>query len=377
MQRFLPLAGLCLAVFLAMTGMGMAGVALPGKYLHASGTMRSAGWLAAIFALSSMLCQYPAGRLADRLGYHRILAAGFLLMAASAAVYGMAGATWAIYAGRFLQGAGEAPVWACAPALLGRLYPGMRGRAMGFYNAAFHVGLLLGPVMGSRAMAGLGSDPFACFAWLCLGAMLLALVTVGHGKSLQTTQPVPAAALLPMLSRLWPMACGLPLLGAVYGLLTSSLPVHLTMQAGFSQKDLGDFLFWTYSGIAVSQGLAGRLSDQYGRAPFMIAGLMGVGGGLWGVLWAAKPLFLPAAALLGLGLGAFAVASMAQVNEASPDTAQGTASGLYYLVWGSGYFAGPLLVNGLGLEAGVTAVASGACCAALCIAVRAMGCKQP
>ncbi|QJT09675.1 MFS transporter [Oceanidesulfovibrio marinus] len=363
MQRVLPLAGLCLAVFLAMIGMGMAGVALPQKYIELSGSMRSAGWLSSFFAISYMACQYPAGRMADTFGYRRVLACGFLLMAAAAWVFSEADTTMALYAGRFLQGAGEAPVWASAPALLGSLYPDNRGRAMGFYNAAFHLGLMLGPIAGALQAAHIAGSPFAAFAWLCLAAVVLVLVTVRTAASPRLesgkTHDTPAA-----VRSLWPLACCLPLSGAVYGLITSSIPVYLTAARGFSQSRLGVFLFCLFSGIAAAQCLAGRLSDRYGRRPFMVGGLLGIAAGLVGLLSGSQPLLPASTILLGLSMGAFAVSSMALVNETVAEGRQATVSGYYYLVWGSGYFAGPLLANSVGLESGSLVLAAGLLAAA-------------
>lgn len=356
MQRVLPLVGLCLAVFLAMVGMGMAGVALPQKYIDLSGSMRCAGWLSSFFAIAYMACQYPAGRLADRFGYRPVLTCGFLLMAGAAGVFSMADTTTAIYAGRFLQGAGEAPVWASAPALLGSLYPDNRGRAMGFYNASFHLGLMLGPIAGAWQAGSFGGNPFDVFAWLCIGAVVLVLLTVRAASS-----PRPGLAKTNDMSSsvrsLWPVACCLPLFGAVYGLITSSIPIHLTTEEGFSQSQLGMFFFWLYSGVAIAQCVVGRLSDRYGRRSFMAGGLLGIAAGLLGLLAGPQLFYLTVTVLLGLGLGTFAVSSMALVNESVAQGNQATASGYYYLVWGSGYFAGPLLVNGVGLAAGATTLA--------------------
>ncbi len=353
MRRYVPMAGLCLAVFLAMTGMGMVVAALPEKYLASGGDLRSAGWLSASFALAYMLCQYPAGRLADRLGARRVLAAGFALMAASAFAYVLARGNFGIYAGRFLQGAGEAPVWAIAPALLGRLYPTMRGRALGCYNAAFHLGLMAGPLAGVWYAARLGGDPFAAFGWLCLGAMGLTLAMAGAGSQNAASPTEQGVAGRPSLGGLWPVLGTLPVAGAAYGLLTSSFPVHLAGEAGYGPKALGMFFFWVYAGIAVSQAVAGRLSDRFGRGPFIGSGLAAMGAGLWGSLNASLSLALAAFGLLGLGLGTFAVASLARVNDASPAGVRGRACGIYYLAWGTGYFAGPLCANAWGLGATV------------------------
>ena len=366
MQRNFALVGLCLAVFFAMVGMGMAGVALPQKYIDLSGNMRCAGWLSSFFAIAYMTCQYPAGTLADRFGYRPVLACGFFLMAGAAWIFGVADTTTTIYAGRFLQGAGEAPVWASAPALLGSLYPSHRGRAMGFYNASFHLGLMLGPLAGAWQAGLFGGSPFDVFAWLCIGAVVLVLLTVRKTSSPQR-ESVKTDDMAVAARSLWPVACCLPLFGAVYGLITSSIPVHLTTEEGFSQGQLGMFFFWLYSGIAAAQCVAGRLSDRYGRRSFMAGGMIGIGAGLIGLFASPQSFFLIGAVMLGLGLGTFAVSSRALVNESVAQGNQATASGYYYLVWGSGYFAGPLLINGVGLGFGVTTLAACILCATVLI----------
>lgn len=370
MQRYLPLAGLCLAVFLAMTGMGMAGVALPEKYLQSSGTMQSAGWLASVFALSYMACQYPAGRLADSFGYRSVLAFGFLLMAGAAVIYSVGQSTTAIYLGRFLQGAGEAPVWASAPAYLGQRYPAMRGRAMGLYNAAFHFGLMIGPIASTWNTGTIQYDPFAVFAWCCAAAMLLVMAMIGVHPT-HAEARIHSPGVLAMLTRChWPVLYGLPFFGAAYGLLTSSFPVSLISQGGYSQKSLGLFLFCVYLGIAISQCLVGRLSDRFGRKPFIAGGIVCMNVGLWGFVSADHTAILPFATFLGLGLGTFAVASMALANESVPDDQKATISGLYYLAWGCGYFAGPLLVNAVGLRFGVTSLVACLCCVLTCVCLQ-------
>lgn len=366
MKRFIPLAGLCLAVFLVMTGMGMAIVALPEKYLRISGTMGASGWLAAMFAFAYMCCQYPAGRLADTVGFRPVLAAGCLLTAFAASLFCLAQTPFGIYAGRFIQGAGEAPIWASAPALLGRLYPDMKGRAMGLYNAAFHAGLMSGPAlaMGLLGSGLVGQDtPFVIFAVLCLvAAGLVLLVPCGVPRAAGLAGSTGGSCLRDV--RLWPIFCGVPVFGAAYGLLVSCLPVHLRAVAGLPQDRLGVLLFVAYAGIAAGQLGGGMLSDRFGRLPFLAGGI-----GLLGVAlfcFAARPdTPMPVTfAGLGLGGGTFAVSSMALVSEASADARKGRACGLYFLAWGGGYFVGPLMANAFGLAP----VAAGMGCAALLVA---------
>lgn len=375
MQRHIPLVGLCLAVFLIMTGMGMAVVALPEKFLRSSGPVQSSGWLAAIFAVSYMLCQYPAGRFADKYGYRQVLALGCFLIALSAIVFSVAQTPVAIYAGRFIQGAGEAPIWALAPALLGRLYPTMKGRVIGFYNAVFHLGLMLGPVIG--AMVDTGEDPFLAFAVLSFTAMLLVLVSLRKSTPKRDAKPIAASFPAAPGRRIWPVVCGVPLFGAVYGLLVSCFPVHLATTASFSPKSLGAFFFYAYSGIATAQLVGGTLSDRYGRRSFILGGLMLISGGLFCFVLSPLRFSIATAAIMGLGLGMFAVSSMACINESCPDNRRGTASGLFYLTWGTGYFMGPLWVDQAGLFTGVLTLATYALAVSLLILWRFKASKTP
>ncbi|MGE4291186.1 MAG: MFS transporter [Desulfovibrio sp.] len=368
MSRHLPLAGLCLAVFLAMTGMGMAGVALPEQYLRVAGSPRAAGWLASAFAFSYMACQYPAGCLADRFGYRAVLTSGFLLMSASAVLYAMAQSPEALYVGRFLQGAGEAPVWASAPALLGSLYPRTRGLVIGGYNAAFHVGMMLGPLLAALPFAVLpfaaaNNGAFAGFAVLSGAAALLSCLCIGRASQTRLCSGgihAPRQQMGTLFRRIWPTTCALPFSGAAYGLLTSSLPVHLVAGAGFDRGQLARFLFATFLGLSLAQFGVGRLSDRFGRAPFQAAGLLATAGGFLALPHSvAIPAFC-SAMLFGAGLGGFAVASMALVNEQAPQGGQATASGYAYLIWGGGYFAGPQLANLAGLDACAAVLTLGA-----------------
>lgn len=373
MQRSIPLAGLCLAIFLVMAGMGLAAVALPEAYLRLAGSTDSSGWLAASFAMAYVACQYPAGRWADLFGFRPVIASGCLLVAAAAAIFLFASSPEAIYLGRFVQGAGEAPLWAAAPALLGRLYPERRGRVMGLYNAVFHLGMMSGPLLGAWAASRAGFDPFAAFAAASLAAGILVLACLrGAEPRAVRGRARPRARLVPDRG-LWPLAVALPVYGAAYGLLVSCLPVALAADPAVGRRGLALFLFTAFAGIAVAQYAAGALSDRFGRGVFMALGLVLAGAGLAAFTASGPGWGLTAcAAVLGLGLGAFAVASMALVGDNCPRDCKGAASGLYYLVWGLGYFAGPLAVDAAGLRMGTGAMACAAWAAAGCVAAGAL-----
>jgi MFS family permease len=137
-----------LAVFLLMLGIGMVMALLPQRIIDLSGSASKVGCLASAFAVSYLFLQLPMGRLADRYGFKLFLALGYLLCALTGLLYIAAESPEVIFLGRLLQGAGEAPVWALAPALLSVLYPTAKGRTIGVYNASLHLGLTAGPLLG-------------------------------------------------------------------------------------------------------------------------------------------------------------------------------------------------------------------------------------
>lgn len=111
------------------------------------------------------------------------------------------------------------------------------------------------------------------------------------------------------------------------------------------------FCLWSTLGLPL-QLLGGMLSDRYGRGRFIAVGIVCISVGLLGFNGENPLGYMAAGAVMGLGLGCFAAASMALVNELAGHNCEGRASGLYFAAWGCGYFSGPLLVNSVGLAVG-------------------------
>jgi MFS family permease len=76
-----------------------------------------------------------------------------------------------------LQGVGEAPIWALAPALLSIQYPTEKGKFIGIYNASLHGGLVSGSLLGILTnKAWQGNESFLLFAGVAFaGGLLIAL----------------------------------------------------------------------------------------------------------------------------------------------------------------------------------------------------------
>ncbi len=254
------------------------------------------------------------------------------------------------YLGRFIQGAGEAPVWALGPALLSLAYPHAKGKVIGIYNAAIHSGLTVGPLLGLFLFpAGRGSLPFLLFAALCLagGMTVLLFLPPASAAPRQSGGEAPRLrALIGLFRQPAPRATlsGILLYGAGYGVFVSVLPASLAVSKGFDNQAIGIFFALFYVAISIAQLIAGPLSDRQGRQRYMIAGLVMAAGGFASFAAFPYPWTYVPLTLAGFGLGIFCVASMAYLNDCVPLALKGSISGSYYLAWGLGYLSGPLVV---------------------------------
>lgn len=349
MEHKKTMFGLTLSVFVMMLGVGTIMPLLPGKVIAFGGSESSVAYIASAFALPYILLQVPMGAWADRLGIKRFLIAGYVLCGASGLAYFFADSAPAILLGRVIQGAGEAPLWALAPALLSILYANSKGRAMGIYNATLHVGLTLGPLLGIVLLRlGLGEFNFLFFSACCAVSAVLVALFVEPRKAAAQNVRFDLGAMKEIASNRAVLVAflGIMLYGAGYGLFLTTLPAFMVRAKGYSQTFVQVFFACYYLAVSLSQIVSGPLTDRYGTGKFMVAGLS-----VTALLLALLPLLSSQAATLvavlgaSLGLGTFFLASMSFLNGAVHEGLKGTISGTYYLFWGIGFFTGPIAVG--------------------------------
>lgn len=343
---------LCSAAFIQMAGVGLIVALLPGRLMQLSGSMKHVGYLASAFALPFVLFQLPAGHLADRYGFKGFLLAGYAICALSGLVYFNSDLVWSLLAGRVLQGLGEVPIWALGPALLSLLFSTSKGTEIGYYNASIHLGLTAGSILCIWACRVWSGKEAFLFFGVCgiIGSILIALFVhnppkaegvergSGYGEVLRAIGAIRRPAVL----------AGVSLYGAGYGIFVTAIPGVLLSEKGFTQSEVAVFFTLFYVAISIAQVAAGKLTDSGGPNRPMYAGLLLVAAGLGAFMAFSGKLVYLLLFLGSFGLGMFCIASMILLNETVPVSLKGSISGVFYLLWGGGYFLGPPLFTAAG-----------------------------
>ena len=345
---------LCSTTFFLWIG-GSSVLPLLPTYLRAHGsTPGLVGVVMASYFAASVLTQYPAGRLSDRIGRSPVLVAGLVLFAAGSVGFSFSAHPGFAVLFRSLQGIGAGAVTVAAAATIGSTVSVEdRGGAFGALYGSQMLALAVGPLVGSE----IGTSSMRLLFLLAAGFAVVALVPlaqmtrVAPVSSAQPEEPAPndiRAETLEALSGAAP--AGLPqnlrrsrivATPAVVGVLIAffatglivgvyeacwSLLLHLR---GASTSEIG--LSWTLFALpfALLSVPAGRLADRLDRRVLAIGGLAAA------VAFCAAYPFLHSVAML-VGLGSLeaacsvigAPAAVLILTEATPSDLLGGAQGL-------------------------------------------------
>ena len=357
---------LCVAVFFQMVGVGLIVALLPSRVINLSHSMGYVGYLASAFAVPFVLFQLPVGQLGDRYGHKRFIVAGYAISCLTGFLYFKAGSVWSILAGRVLQGLGEIPVWALAPAMLSLLFANSKGEAIGKYNASMHLGLTAGSILSVFVYTvWRGNEAFLLYAGSGLVAALIVFFFVKEpaeriaGTSEGTASYGEVFHALKKIRRP-AIHAGVALYGAAYGVFLTVIPGLLLGEKGFSQSQVGLFFALFYIAISISQVVAGRISDKRGPNFTMYGGLLLVAAGVAPFMWFSGKMIFALLFLASFGLGMFCVSAMVLLNESVPASMKGSISGVFYVLWGIGFFLMPPFLTRIGSTFGYHAVFLGA-----------------
>ena len=328
-------------------------VALMPLYLRIETDLRlssveEATLLVTVMGIAYYLPSYPLGVMADRWSRKRLMAAGLAINGLG--FVGLAFApnyAWAMLS-VVVAGFGGSFYHPAATALIARLFPEARGRALGLAGIGASAGFFLGPIYcGWRAVScGSWRSPVLEIGLAGLAAAGLFYWLADEERGTEASDS--AAPVRPPLysaeshrlfptAALWALFLAADVLFSLRDFASSAMPTSASLflqnAHGFNPKITGIALSAIFVASAISNPLFGRLSDS-GRG-LWIAFVLVVAAGLVSV-FPRVPVGWMAPVLVGYGFFMLSSYPMteAALMEAVPDAVRGRVFGLFTTVSG-------------------------------------------
>ena len=310
-------------------------------------------WMIICYVATYALTAFAAGILADRLGATRVFTAGLWLSAIVFAAYAVAPTYAIVLACRVAQGVTGGLIYGTASALVTQSLPRERhGRGLGVMSLGLGVGVAVGPVIGGFLVESLGWR--AVFLYRTPIAVAMAVVA-----SLLFPRAIADGATVPRRFAPRDVARVSVLLPGILTFLASSaqfsvwllIPFYLVSAQALPASVGGVLFALSPLGTAIAAPVGGWAADRIGTRWPVVVGLLAEVAGLLIIsrLAADSPLAAVIAGLLlvGLGVGIFQVANLADMMSAFPRAQQGVAGGLAFLGRALGSAAGVQLTAAL------------------------------
>ena len=313
------------------------------------------GLIVSVSTLTGVLLKLPSGALSDIYGRRFLLRIGVVAFGLPPFLYPFITDLNALTALRFVHGLATAIFAPSALATVAELYRERRGAALGTYTACTQSGSLLGPFLGGYLAYAAG------FTWSFVTAGVFGCVAILLFYSLHlevATPPVTQRGLGPLLAEMWKgfvvVARNRNVLitsstdGAkmiANGALMAFLPLY-GVAAGLNPGEVG-LLFTVQAATSFfSKPIMGRVSDQLGRQPLIVIGLLICAATFICIPHVSLfPVLLLLSAGFGFGEAVVSSSSSALVADSSEFKTLGAGMGMQGTIMDIGHASGPLLAG--------------------------------
>jgi MFS family permease len=326
-------------------GYSIIGPVLPSLAITTAASPRTLGWLTASFPLTMLVGYLLAVRLLRISRPAAIFLGALALLAVGTLPFIFTNALGALFAGRMVAGVGSGALWIAVTFRTLEYWPGQEYRCMSRVIAAYSVGALLGPALGSLPGAHL---PFAMYLVLLLVAVPAVLMLPTPAVRLPTEQDRSALR----LRGFWFSALAVLFAMMGPGMLDGVLPLHFATQ--LSQSQIGVAYAMTALLIAVAATGAARVRPTLA---LLVGGVALIGGVAAAAMTGSVLAWLFALAVIGLGTGATETGSTGVLLDVVPTDRIVTAMVVWSQIGMVGYLLAPALGAPLAQQYGFGAVA--------------------
>ncbi|MFH8371139.1 MFS transporter [Streptomyces sp. NPDC018031] len=149
MRKWWPLTAVGLGAFMLLIDVTIVNVALPEMADDLDASFTELQWVVDVYALALAALLLGTGTIADRFGHRTVYLAGLVVFALASLGCALAPGAELLIAGRAVQGAGAAAMFATTIALLSTVYRGRdRAVAFGVWGAVNGAAAAAGPIIG-------------------------------------------------------------------------------------------------------------------------------------------------------------------------------------------------------------------------------------
>lgn len=288
------------------------------------------GALVASFALGSIVASLLAAVGVKRSRSTRVLMISLVMLALGSLGFVAGDGLGVYFIARSLMGMGAGGIWMGITFNILQRYPGQEYLCMSRVFAAYAVGGLVGPALGS--FGGI-ARPFSIYFVLVLLAAVLVAV-MGESRSTRSFDTDRSALRLPAF---WLSSVGLLFAVLGLGIVEGVLPLHLSSQ--LSQSGIGSLYAAMSVIVAIAAALAARLRPRHALVAalaLIVVGITVVGVGRQ------VPVWVIALAVVGVGMGLANTGSIGVLLEGVPTERIVTAMVVWSQLGIVGYFIGPI-----------------------------------
>lgn len=340
------------AILLGSLSFGILQFALPIYARQLGASALDIGGVISIFALMITILRPLVGWGIDRWGRKGFLELSLVFYGMSMLIFGFAQSLGMLYAARLVQGIGSSLFWIPAYTVVTELSTRDWGRSVGSVDMFASRGGFVGTFLGFFIILNAGSfaagwewafDLYAAAAFV--GAVIIWRFVPETRTKVEVSATDDKAA-ASSLERKYMLRLMLVVLitSASSSMISPLLIIFLQDRFHADIPMLATAFIPAAVVYAFLPGVLGGLSDRFGRAPLMAAGLVGAGVVSLGMPASISLLFLAFLWVLeAIGLSAASPAQAALVADLAGQNVRGRGYGMYMFAMGLGFIIGPLV----------------------------------